>query len=199
MIEISETALRVGVSRVAALLLILIALGVGIRQTPENIYAPLAPAPLRTGLGVPQELRRTPPVPPPPTPKVATSTAPQRLSDELCLAQVLYFESAYEPRVGIEAVAAVVLNRVRSGVYPSTVCGVVYQPAQFSWTVDVAKWAQIPPRKFRELAKTFLQTPDILVNAHWRVTHFHHEDMMPAWARQLHYVGTYGPHRFYTF
>jgi spore germination cell wall hydrolase CwlJ-like protein len=197
--ELSETTLRVFVSRALGWALILFALSMGIRQTPTNIYVPLAPAPLRTGMGVPQVLQgAVPSALPAPTKKVAVQT-PRQLSEELCLAQAMYFESGFEPRDGIEAVAAVVLNRVRSGVYPSTVCGVVYQPAQFSWTVDMGKWAQIPPRKFRELAKTFLRTPDILVNAHWRVTHFHHEDMMPAWASQLHYVGTYGHHRFYSF
>lgn len=198
MIVVDETSLRTVVARLVGFALILTGLGIGMSHAPVNIYTPLSPAPLRTGMGVPQVLRHTQPDPAPVTTK-PTSRVSRRLSEELCLAQVMYFESAHEPRDGIEAVAAVVLNRVRSGFYPATVCGVVYQPAQFSWTADVQKWAQIPPRKFRELAKTFLQTPDILVNAYWRVTHFHHQDTTPQWAHQLQYVGTYGHHRFYTF
>ena len=44
-----------------------------------------------------------------------------------CLAEAIYFESRGEPEQGQAAVAQVVLNRVRSGIYPTTVCGVVYQ------------------------------------------------------------------------
>lgn len=198
MIEVSEVALRKGLSRGLAGILILVAVSIGIYRTPENIYTPLAPAPLRTSIGVPQVLRGAAAPVAVPVAKKPTPVA-RRLSEELCLAQAMYFESGFEPRDGIEAVAAVVLNRVRSGVYPSTVCGVVYQPAQFSWTVDADKWTQIPPRKFRELAHTFLQTPDILVNAYFRITHFHRQDMTPRWAHQLHYAGTYGQHRFYRF
>ena len=44
-----------------------------------------------------------------------------------CLAEAIYFESRSEPEDGQAAVAQVVLNRVRSGIYPTTVCGVVYQ------------------------------------------------------------------------
>ena len=44
-----------------------------------------------------------------------------------CLAEAIYFESRSEPEAGQAAVAQVVLNRVRSGIYPTTICGVVYQ------------------------------------------------------------------------
>ncbi|RBP02574.1 cell wall hydrolase [Roseiarcus fermentans] len=44
-----------------------------------------------------------------------------------CLAEAIYFESRSEPEAGQAAVAQVVLNRVRSGIYPTTVCSVVYQ------------------------------------------------------------------------
>jgi spore germination cell wall hydrolase CwlJ-like protein len=38
--------------------------------------------------------------------------------------------------VGQQAVAWVTLNRVYSGDYPNTICGVVFQYKQFSWTID---------------------------------------------------------------
>src|SRR5208337_2213222 len=44
-----------------------------------------------------------------------------------CLAEAIYFESRSEPEAGQAAVAQVVLNRARSGIYPTSVCGVVYQ------------------------------------------------------------------------
>lgn len=51
-----------------------------------------------------------------------------------CLAKNIYFESRGENRVGQMAVAWVTLNRTEHKNWPSTICKVVYQPHQFSWT-----------------------------------------------------------------
>jgi len=48
-------------------------------------------------------------------------------------------EARGEGREGMQAVHQVVLNRVRSRKYPSTICGVVLQKYQFSWTADKLK------------------------------------------------------------
>lgn len=50
-----------------------------------------------------------------------------------CLARAVFFESRGEPLEGQLAVAEVILNRVRSGRFRSTVCQVVTQPSQFSF------------------------------------------------------------------
>lgn len=52
--------------------------------------------------------------------------------DTWLLARVIYAEAAGEPYRGKVAVGAVVLNRTRSGIFPKTVSGVVYEPWQFS-------------------------------------------------------------------
>lgn len=58
----------------------------------------------------------------------------ETLSDEMrCLAGAIYFESRGEPLSGQLAVGDVVVNRAESGRFPSTYCGVVYQPSQFSF------------------------------------------------------------------
>ena len=44
-----------------------------------------------------------------------------------CLGEAIYFEARSEPEAGQAAVAQVVLNRVRSGIFPTNVCAVVYQ------------------------------------------------------------------------
>jgi hypothetical protein len=44
-----------------------------------------------------------------------------------CLAEAIYFEARGESEEGQAAVAQVVLNRVSSGLYPPTICSVVYQ------------------------------------------------------------------------
>jgi len=61
-----------------------------------------------------------------------------------CLARNIYFESASEPLRGKIAVAQVTMNRVKSGQFPASVCGVVHQKTryegltvcQFSWVCE---------------------------------------------------------------
>ena len=50
-----------------------------------------------------------------------------------CLAGAVYFEANGESLQGQLGVAEVVLNRARSGRFPSTICGVVKQRGQFSF------------------------------------------------------------------
>ena len=57
--------------------------------------------------------------------------------DELyCAAKNIYFESRGEPDLGQLGVGQVVLNRVDSHKWPNTICDVVWQEKQFSWTHD---------------------------------------------------------------
>jgi N-acetylmuramoyl-L-alanine amidase len=56
--------------------------------------------------------------------------------DLFCMVQNVYFEARGENALGQAAVAHVTLNRVKSPAYPDSVCGVVWQPGQFSWTGD---------------------------------------------------------------
>jgi spore germination cell wall hydrolase CwlJ-like protein len=50
-----------------------------------------------------------------------------------CLATTVYYESKGEPLDGQLAVAQTIVNRTTSGRFPSSVCGVVRQPGQFSF------------------------------------------------------------------
>ena len=53
--------------------------------------------------------------------------------DMKCLAGAVYFESKGESLEGQLAVARVIINRVKSGRFADSMCGVVYQPGQFSF------------------------------------------------------------------
>lgn len=53
-----------------------------------------------------------------------------------CLALNVYFEARGESHTGQHAVAWVTFNRVDSEEYPDTICDVVFQDSQFSWTHD---------------------------------------------------------------
>ena len=52
------------------------------------------------------------------------------------LAHLIYGEARGEPYNGMVAVAAVVLNRVESSNFPSTIAGVIYQPGAFTAVDD---------------------------------------------------------------
>ena len=55
-----------------------------------------------------------------------------KLDPELeCMAKVVRHEAANQSRKGQRAVAEIIMNRVRSGRFPATVCGVANQPGQF--------------------------------------------------------------------
>lgn len=51
--------------------------------------------------------------------------------DVTLLAAIIQCEAGSEPFEGQVAVGAVVMNRVRSGAYPGSIYGVIYQPGQF--------------------------------------------------------------------
>jgi len=56
------------------------------------------------------------------------------LSEQMrCLASAIYFEARGESLEGQLAVGRVIVNRAASGRFPSSYCGVVYQPSQFSF------------------------------------------------------------------
>ncbi len=52
------------------------------------------------------------------------------------LARLVHAEARGEPYVGKVAVAAVVLNRVRSAAFPNTISGVIYQAGAFDCVAD---------------------------------------------------------------
>lgn len=64
------------------------------------------------------------------------SVTPSYSNDIECLAQNIYFEARGEPYKGQVAVALVTLNRVNSDKFPDSVCEVIFQDCQFSWTCD---------------------------------------------------------------
>lgn len=72
-------------------------------------------------------------------------------SEVNCLAQTIYHEARGEPLAGQLAVANVTMNRVYSGTFPNSVCKVVYQRGQFSWTTKKTPTRNIP-KEFVDMA-----------------------------------------------
>lgn len=134
----------------------------------------------------------------------ANPGAVQKSRDLDCLTEAVYFEARGEPVRGQQAVATVVLNRVRSPKFPKTVCGVVFQRAsggcQFSFACDGSMrrgreadaWEDARRVASRALAGYVLR--DI-----GSATHFHTIDVSPAWGPQMRRVAQVGLHVFYRF
>jgi len=57
-------------------------------------------------------------------------------AEQECLANAVYFEARGEPLRGQLARREVVMNRAASGRFPTSLCGVVAQPAQFSFVAS---------------------------------------------------------------
>jgi len=60
----------------------------------------------------------------------------EELEQALCLATNIYHEARSSTYYDMSSTAHVVLTRKSSKKFRSTICDVVYQPSQFSWTND---------------------------------------------------------------
>lgn len=61
-------------------------------------------------------------------------------NDLKLMANAVYGESRGEPYVGQVAVAAVILNRVKSPSFPNSISGVIFQPGAFTAVADGQIW-----------------------------------------------------------
>jgi spore germination cell wall hydrolase CwlJ-like protein len=125
--------------------------------------------------------------------------------EKRCLAEAIYFEARGETEEGQAAVAQVVLNRVSSGLYPASICGVVYQnrqrrnACQFSFACDGRPLRVAEPegwltavRIADEVAAGAIYLSDI-----GGATHYHANYVRPRWARSLKKMDVIGHHIFY--
>jgi spore germination cell wall hydrolase CwlJ-like protein len=120
-----------------------------------------------------------------------------------CLTAAIYYEAAREPDAGQQAVAQVVLNRVRHPAFPATVCGVVYQGSehsgcQFSFACDGSA-TRAPNRDYWIRAA---KVAAAALNGHVAAqvglaTHYHTYAVTPRWNRQLVMTAAIGAHFFH--
>ena len=139
-------------------------------------------------------------------PDYASSISPEKLDREKrCLAEAVYFESRSEPEDGQAAVAQVVLNRVQSGLYPSTICGVVYQnrshykACQFSFACEGRSLRITERESWATAVRIASEVMDgrTYISDVGRSTHYHTDYVHPRWARALTRMDVIGRHIFY--
>ncbi|MCB6178712.1 cell wall hydrolase [Rhodobacter sp. Har01] len=119
-----------------------------------------------------------------------------------CLTEAIYFEARGETLKGQFAVAEVILNRVDSGLYPASVCGVVRQrgggACQFSYVCDGSP-DKMRERGAREIAARIARVmldgaPRALTEG---ATHFHTRGVRPSWSKRFAHTASIGAHLFY--
>ena len=117
--------------------------------------------------------------------------------DEECLAVAVYFESRSEPLAGQLTVAHTVLNRAKSGRFPSSICGVVKQPSQFSFV----RGGGFPAfsrgsRDWREaVAIAKIAQDNMWESSAPNALFFHATHVSPGW--KLKRIASVGNHIFY--
>ncbi|QQR36241.1 cell wall hydrolase [Devosia oryziradicis] len=128
-----------------------------------------------------------------------------------CLAQAIYHEARGESEVGQLAVANVIVNRARSGKFPSTLCGVIYQNAekgyhrcQFTFACDGRSDA---PGERRAWARSAALAQDVYAEfalgdavgaIPGSALYYHTTNVRPNWANTYSAVARIGSHIFYS-
>ncbi|MDI1294574.1 MAG: cell wall hydrolase [bacterium] len=140
---------------------------------------------------------------PAPRPFLFTGTETDLARATDCLAAAQIFEAG-DDAVGEQAVAQVVLNRVRHPAFPKTVCGVVFQGqeratgCQFTFSCDGALARTPPPaawERAREIARAALAGR--IFKAVGYATHYHTDWVVPYWSDSLDKVAAVGTHLFF--
>ncbi len=120
-------------------------------------------------------------------------------TEEDCLANAVYFEARGEPLEGQLAVAEVVMNRARSGRYPTTWCAVVTQHAQFSFVrhgvIPAADRGSEAWKRAVAIARIAQQGSNRMLEP--EVLWYHANYVSPSWGRRLSRSSVIGAHIFY--
>lgn len=112
-----------------------------------------------------------------------------------CLARNVYYEARAEPRAGKLAVALVTLNRTEDKRYPKSICGVVYQKHQFSWTKNYSR-TKLNARQWQESKDAAMEAfMNRRILGKFNATHFHNTSVSPNWG--LTKVAKINNHIFY--
>ena len=118
-----------------------------------------------------------------------------------CIATAIYHEARGESLDGQLAVAKVIMNRAASGKYPSSWCGVVKQPWQFSFVnprsghIPYVDQSSASWRK--ALGVTRLAVANAVPTLSNDVLWYHADYVAPSWGRRLSFVQKIGTHIFY--
>ena len=122
----------------------------------------------------------------------SSSSSSNNSSNVNLLARVVYGEARGEPYTGQVAVAAVVLNRVKSSKFPNTISGVVYQSGAFDAVAD-GQINMTPDTTAKKTAQDALNGWDPSYGA---IYYFNPSTATNKWIWSRPMTVTIGKHRF---
>lgn len=113
-----------------------------------------------------------------------------------CMLKNIYHEARGEGVEGMQAVALVTLNRAKQ--QDKTVCEVVYQRKQFSWT-NTAKGRNKPITGDIDTVHAVASQAiaGVLIDITSGATHYHTKQVKPVWRRAFDEVVVINNHIFY--
>lgn len=115
-------------------------------------------------------------------------------TDRECLKRAMYFESKRSSKDGFMAVGSVVMNRLTSGAYPETICGVVSQEKQFAPGVMTRVMKEETAPELNAAADAILRGER---NPEVKEAMFFHQDGLKFPYDNMHYVTVAGGNAFY--
>ncbi len=130
---------------------------------------------------------------------------PINTEEASCMAEAVWFEARDQPIAGQVYVAQVIMNRVGSTGYPNTVCEVVNQPYQFSYTLESEEWRLNKLRKANkidELAKKLAAVISLQAisggfsDLHFAQHYYNPSKASPRWASSFDEHLKVGDHKF---
>ena len=122
----------------------------------------------------------------------SSSSSSNNASNVNLLARVVYGEARGEPYTGQVAVAAVVLNRVKSSKFPNSISGVVYQSGAFDAVAD-GQINMTPDTTAKKAAQDALNGWDPSYGA---IYYFNPSTATNKWIWSRPMTVTIGKHRF---
>lgn len=122
----------------------------------------------------------------------SSSSSSTNSSDLNLLSRLVYGEARGEPYSGQVAVAAVVLNRVKSSSFPNTISGVIYQKGAFN-VVDDGQINLTPNNTAKKAAQDALNGWDPSYGA---IYYFNPSTATNKWIWSRPMTVTIGKHRF---
>lgn len=114
--------------------------------------------------------------------------------DRDCLKRAMYFESEHSDHDGYMAVGTVVMNRLTSGAYPDTICGIVSQEKQFAPGV-MTREVRVEAQSDLELAATAILRGERHPSV--KDAMFFHTQGLRFPYDNMHYVAIAGGNAFY--
>ena len=123
--------------------------------------------------------------------------------EKMCLARNLFYEARGEGEHGMVLVGHVTLNRMKSPRYPNSICEVVYQPKQFSWTMKYGRTSR-PQQKNPDVWKKTVALAERVYEEHKKgidptgsAKYFYNPTLAnPRWASAKTVTARHGQHVF---